>query len=430
MASHTLLRGKLGLDERSWTNKDGSVSTRYRAYIWNSLLKKKTYITLQAENLDKAKEEAHLIFYKHCEDLANGNDISTKRKGLDFFIKKFIQHHTERANNKEKITHKRVEVLGYCLKSLSRFWLEKKKPDLDFLATLHAKEFLSWRREQTALLTGKKISKRTLNNEVQVHKQFYIWAHSNGYSPKLLPTKPPEIDNYEDRTNEPFPEELYRKLLRVAQNDIETTTNTKRKWSKVNYYYLILLMNGIGCRVIECRNLRWKDIRKGKDGKTRVFLHGKNKRRDILIPPRVAEHLERLKLFKKTHGGKLFKWNETSYPYVFNAYKSPRPPKQFDADCRRRWMESAGVPEPKDWELVCFRHKFITDRINDDVLPINLANYCGTSINMIASTYHNYIPEETYNNITKHAPEESLASKDYLPKFLGIPEEETRLHID
>ena len=300
MASHTLLRGKLGLDERSWTNKDGSVSSRYRAYIWNSLLKKKTYITLKAENLDKAKEEAYLIYYKHCEDIANGNDISTKRKGLDFFIKEFIQHHTERANNKEKITHKRVEVLGYCLKSLSRFWLEKKKPDLDFLATLHAKEFLSWRREQTALLTGKKISKRTLNNEVQVHRQFYIWSHKSGFSTTLLQTKPPQIDNYQDRTNEPFPEVSYRRLLRVAQKDIEETHNTKRKWSKVNYYYLILLMNGIGCRVIEARNLKWRDIRKGKDGKTRLFLQGKNKRRDILIPPRVAEHLDRLKLFKKT----------------------------------------------------------------------------------------------------------------------------------
>ena len=414
MKSHEIFKG-LRVKERSWVNQDGTVQHRFRAYIYQPQIKRRTEVTLQATSLDLAKREATEVWSKHQIDIANGKDISERRKNLLFFIRKFLDYQTTRASLGE-ITPKRTEVAEYCLKSLIDFWSANKKLDLDSLTKIYDQRFVSWRSKQTARLTNRPITPRTINSEMQVHRQFITWCIQNDYCSRRI-----EARNLNPKkTNYPFPNEKYKALLQVARKDIEGTQNIKWQWSKVNYYYLILLMNGIGCRVVETKNMKWKDIEERKDG-YRLYIHGKNKERTIYLPPRIYKYLMKLKTFKREKG-KLFGWNETKHQYIFSAYNSIKPAKQFDAELRRTWIELSGVDNARDYEWVCFRHKFITNALNNNVHSLYVAKYTGTSQLMIEKTYQNLISKDVYDLVFKDAPDGAMEGRDSMPKFLGLNE--------
>lgn len=417
MKSHEIFKG-LRVKERSWTNADGTVQHKFRAYIYQPEIKRRTEITLDATSLEKAKREATEVWSKYQVDIANGKDISERRRNLPFFIKKFLEYQKIRASLGE-ITAKRTNVTEHCLKSLTEFWVSNRKLDLDSLTKIYDQKFVMFRSKQTARLTNRPITPRTINAEMQVHRQFINWCIQNDYCSRRIESR----NLNPGKANYPFPNDKYVSLLRVARTDIESTENTKWKWSKVNYYFLILLMNGIGCRVVETKNMKWSDIEERKDG-VRLYIHGKNKERTIYLPPRIYKHLMKLKAFK-AEKGKLFGWNEKTHPYIFSAYKSEEPPKQFDAELRRNWIESCGVGNARDFEWVCFRHKFITNALNNNVHSLYVAKYTGTSQLMIERTYQNLISKDVYDLVFKDAPEEAMQGRDELPKFLGLNDNES-----
>jgi site-specific recombinase XerD len=421
VASHTIFSGELGIDERSWTNKDGTYKTRFRAYIWQSILKKKTYFTLKATNLVDAKKEAVKVYSQYQKDLEAGNDISVRRKKLRHFLDLFLkskEFEVQRGN----LSNHRYVCLIHTMKQLDRFSKNHKEPDLDRLAKVYGQEFEGynfWRSQQRAQKTGKPLSNRTLNNEMNDHKSFFNWCIQQGYSSVRAMTK----DNKLTKSNYPFPSSHYPKLIKVAQTDINTAVGPKRKWSKVNYLYAILLMNGIGCRVVEIKNLQWEHLSYDKAGNASLKLHGKSKERTIQIPLRVAEHLERLRAFKKHHG-KIFKWNEDDHSFIFSAYRKNEPPVHFNGECRRRWMKESGVQNYEDFQYVCFRHKFITDALRNGVHSLQVAKYTGTSQLMIEKTYEGLIPKDVFDLVFKEVPDSALAAKQTMPKFLGIREDD------
>ena len=83
--------------------------------------------------------------------------------------------------------------------------------------------------------------------------------------------------------------------------------------------HIIMLMNGIGCRVTEVRNLKWSDL-SDRNNEKRIFLHGKNKQRDIVVSERVWNSLQELREYKRVKGY-YWGWNEDDYPYVFASWK-------------------------------------------------------------------------------------------------------------
>ncbi|MEK9670282.1 MAG: site-specific integrase [Gammaproteobacteria bacterium] len=413
----TIIEKQLGLDERSWTNKDGSIRFRYRAYIWNSVLKKRTYITLNATNQTDAKKEAFEVWAKHKNDLDVGNDIGVRRKKIRYFLDLYLDAIRLRVERKNLSEH-RLTCLTHTMKQLERFSKFHKEPDLDRLAVIYSREvdgYNYWRGKQKAQKTGKPITNRTLNNEMTDHKSFFNWCITHGYSTVQARTK----DNELIKSNFPFPNSHYPKLCRVAQTDIEKANGAKRKWSKANYFYVILLMNGIGCRVVEVKNLRWSDLTYNKKGDAFLYIHGKGKERSIQIPLRVAEHLERLRKFKK-HWGHHFNWNEKDHPYIFSSYGSETPPRHFDPEYRRDLMERAGVNDFENFQYVCFRHKFITDALKNGVHSLQVAKYTGTSQRMIEKTYEGLIPKDVFDMVFKDVPQDALVAKSTMPKFLGV----------
>ena len=80
-------------------------------------------------------------------------------------------------------------------------------------------------------------------------------------------------------------------------------------------------------------------------------------------------------------------------------------------------MKDASVETPEDWELVCFRHKFITDALNNGVHSLAVANYTGTSQQMIEKTYSGLVAGDIYNLVFKNASNDSLSRN--APKWLN-----------
>ena len=103
--------------------------------------------------------------------------------------------------------------------------------------------------------------------------------------------------------------------------------------------------------------------------------------------------------------------NIEDYEYVFSSWKMKPTPNQFDSAGRRRWYELAGI-DTKDYPLVCFRHKFISDALRNGTHALQIAFYTGTSVKMIQQTYGKITPPDLFEQVFASAPDESLRRKD------------------
>jgi integrase len=402
-----ILRGKLSLVQRQWTNKSGDIQFRYYARIRQPHLKKYAELTLQSRNEDAAREEAFQHYAKFQSNIEKGTDISVRRQNYLHFQKLFLEHQTKRARDKQ-ITDKRVLVLKHCLKSLQAFYRHKKKPNLDNLAEFYDREFNDWRSNQKVQTTKKQLSVAFRNNEINTHKQFFTWAKEQGYCDRQI-----TIPNLKIRRDpKRFPYRHYRKLVVACLRDIKGAQNIKNQWQKMNYYHLILLMNGIGCRVAETKNMRWTHIHQSNDG-TLIDISGKNKQRTILLPPRVAGHLQRLKEWKIANGRDY----DTSKAFIFSDYNKIETSKHYSPDTRRNWFRLAGIENWYNLEWVSFRHDFISRTLTGGVDSLSVAKYCGTSQAMIEQTYGHLTSKETYANVFRNVSDDALKAKEP-PKFM------------
>jgi integrase len=397
----TLIPKRLVLIIYRWQNNNGG-SYSYRARIWQQKLKKYSEVTLKARDEGSASEEAYEVYAQHLGDLKSGKEVGKRRKPVKHYVEEFVASQQARATLNQ-ISQKRVVVVQHALKSLIHFSTIQKNPPLDDLSAIYDNKFIQWRAEHKARVTGNPLSTRYLNNELSVHKQFFLWAVANNFCNRPIQSKELKVK----RANNPFPKKNYPKLLSVARKEIEESRNTRIKWELMNYRTLLMLMNGIGCRVVETKNMKWSDLTNGKNGVT-LYIHGKDKERTIQIPDRVAGHLEDLRKFKRNYG-KAFGWAETDHPFIFSSWKSEKPPNQFDATVRRRWMKEAGIDNPKDYELVCFRHKFITEALNNGVHSLAVAQYTGTSQKMIEKTYSGLVTSDVFNLVFKNSPDEAMS---------------------
>jgi integrase len=317
------------------------------------------------------------------------------------------------------------------LVSLEAFAKDRRNLSLDELQPFYDREFIQWRHSSARLkrrsdapgAETKPLANRTINSEIVTHKQFYSWCIQRGYATKRLECEELLLD----KANKPFPKKHYAKLLSVARDDIQHARTNRNRWSKLNYYTAILLMNRIGCRVVEIKNLEWSHITKSRAG-TELYLYGKKekgriKERNILVPDAVAEYLERLRDDKR-RTGKPWGWNEAEFPFVFTGWQQKTRQTHFDTEQRRKWMRLAGLPNPDDWPYVCFRHKFITDALNQGVHSLPLAKYTGTSARMIETTYSGYVSKEVFAQVFADAPTEALERKAVLPNFLNSEDDE------
>lgn len=396
---------RLSLIERRWTNKGGSETVSYRIRVYSSTTKKYNFISLKSNNISDAKSEGIKLYGTIVGDIETGKPVGQDKRKLIFYIDMFMEYMNVRLKNGH-ITQHRVRLVRQLLVSLENFSKEHKNPVITSLVDLYEDKFGEWRDKSLTRLTKKVLSQNTRNNELQVHRQFF-----NYLVDKNIIRRSPQYSKFKRVTNnKPFPQKHYNKLLSVMRKEIEDTKNPKTKWNWTCMRTVILLMSGTGCRVTEVKNLKWTDITLDSKKMPRVNFKGKGKSRDITISQRVYGYLMDLKEFKKVWG-KEWEWNESDYEWVFSSWKMKKMVNQFDSWGRRNWYEKAGV-DPKEYQLVCFRHKFISDALRNGSHALQIANYTGTSVKMIQMTYGSITAPELYNQVFLNASEQSQEQGD------------------
>ena len=400
-----ILPKRLKLVLREWDNDNGTTTMSYRARIWHHKRKKYNFISLNAKNELDATHEALETYAQLTSAIEKNLPISADARKLEHYIGMFMDYMDVRSKNK-KITPKRVVVVRQLLRSLEKFYDEQNSPTITELSKLYEEQYEQWRDQTVTRLTNKPLSPRSRNNESNCHRQFFGFLRD-----REIVSKVPEVNLIRvEQTNHPFPQKHYAKVLSVSRKEIAEVINPKTKWNWQCMRTLILLMSGTGCRVTEAHNLRWRDVFLDTKKSPRIYFHGKNKEREISISPRVYGYLEELKEFKQVWGID-WEFNIEDYEYVFSSWKMKSTPNQFDSAGRRRWYELAGI-DTKDYPLVCFRHKFISDALRNGTHALQIAFYTGTSVKMIQQTYGKITPPDLFEQVFASAPDESLRRKD------------------
>lgn len=397
-----IIPGSAVLVLRTYKNKSGLVFS-YRLRIRNQQKSKYQYLSLKATNERDAVLEAFEVYKDIADSLKKGAPVAADRKKLGTYIKIFMDHMEIRRKNGYCTQH-RVVCVRQLLVSLENFAKYKRNIDIRNLVTAYEGEYADWRDKQLANLTGKKLTARSRNNEYQVHRQFFQYLKNKlnaiEYVPSLLKVKV-------EQTNHPFPQEKYNALLKASRDAINDCVNYKTKWNWMVMRTVILLMHGTGCRVTEAKNLRWGDIKHNKRRDlSEIYFNGKGKERTVTVSNRVYGYLMDLLEFKQEYGSE-WGFNETEYQMAFSSWKMTEMSKQFNSWGRRDWYKKIGLDE-KEYPLVCFRHKFISDALRQGTHALQIAWYTGTSVAMIQQTYGSITSPELFKQVFSNAPEEAL----------------------
>ena len=417
-----ILPKRLKLVVREWTNANGTSSKKYRARIYSTAKEKYNYFTLTAETEVNAIDEALTLYTSMADDIKNKLPIGGDAKQLDVYVDMFMQHMEIRAKN-GKIVPKRVVVVRQLLRSLEKFGEAYKNPTITKLPSLYEKEFEEWRDKSLTRLTARPLTARSRNNEVNCHKQFFGFLQERD-----IVSRVPRMNQMKVEADvTPFPDDKYNALLSVSRREIENSTHARRQWSWMCVRHIIMLMNGIGCRVTEVRNLKWSDL-SDRNNEKRIFLHGKSKRRDIVVSERAWNSLQELREYKRVKGH-YWGWNEDDYPYVFASWKLKELKSQFDNWGRRKWYEEIGL-DPVKYQLGCFRHKFISNALKEGVPALQIATYCGTSVQMIQQTYGRFTPSNLFAQVFEGTPPEALQGRGKSQWFERLIEQETQREED
>ena len=417
-----ILPKRLKLVVREWRNADGTESKKYRARIYSTAKEKYNYFTLNAETEPNAIDEALALYTSMADDIKNKLPIGGDAKKIDFYIAMFMDYMEVRAKN-GKITPKRVVVVRQLLRSLEKFALEHRNPTITKLPNLYEREFEEWRDKSLTRLTARPLTPRSRNNEINCHKQFFGFLQDRN-----IVSKVPRMNYMKVNADViPFPDEKYNALLTVSRREIENCNHSRRQWSWMCVRHIIMLMNGTGCRVAEIRNLRWSDL-KDRGGEKRILFQGKAKQREIKVSDRVWNSLQELLEYKKVKGH-YWGFNEIDYPYVFASWKLKVLKAQFDNWGRRKWYEEIGL-DPQKYQLGCFRHKFISTALKQGVPALQIANYCGTSVQMISLTYGKFTPSNLFDQVFEGTPEEALRGRGKSQWFENLITRETEREED
>lgn len=211
-----------------------------------------------------------------------------------------------------------------------------------------------------------------------------------------------------------FTIEEYRALHTRGRSWVKAATKISSIWYRTVTYNFVLIMCNTGMRPPEAKNLRWRDISKGKDkdGRDLVILsvRGKGKSRHLVAPPSVGEYLDRVKAISKS--------TAPGDP-VFTT-KTGKATKSLYMDLVSQLLTEAklregpsGIPR----STYCFRHTYATFRLGEGVDVYFLAQQMGTSVEMIEQHYGHV-------NTVKHADRvlHGMGSWEVLPDDRANPE--------
>jgi hypothetical protein len=140
--------------------------------VWHHKRQKYHFISLKALTEIDAIGEALETYAQLTAAIEKNLPITTHAKKLDHYIELFMQHMEVRKKN-GKITPKRVVIVRQLLRSLERFYDEKKAPSIGELPHVYEAHYETWRNLSLTRLTAKPLTPSSRNNEYNCHRQFF-----------------------------------------------------------------------------------------------------------------------------------------------------------------------------------------------------------------------------------------------------------------
>jgi integrase len=288
-----------------------------------------------------------------------------------------------------EITHARVKKIESVIKAQLNPYVGTTQVSL--IGQDRWANYPTWRREHGKGRLREQVSDATVEYEMAIFGAIMSFAVRKRYIPasQKFEGKP----NFKTMRRDAFSIEEYRALHTRGRVWIKAATLPWSIWYRNMAYNFVLIMCNTGMRPPEARNLRWRDISKGKDkdGRELVILSvsGKDKARQLVAPPSVGDYLERILALSKATG--------PDDP-VFTTIEGKSANSLYKALIRDLLTESklrdgpSGIPR----STYSFRHTYATFRLSEGVDVYFLAQQMGTSVKMIEDHYGHV-------NAVKHA---------------------------
>jgi integrase len=249
----------------------------------------------------------------------------------------------------------------------------------------------AWRRENGKGRYREQVSDATIKFEMSIFGAIMSHALRKRYIPasQKFEGRPA----FKTMRRDAFTIEEYRALHTRGRTWMKASDKSLSLWYRTVAYNFVLIMCNTGMRPPEARNLRWRDISKGKDKEGRELLilsvRGKGMARQLVAPPSVAEYFERIRAISKATGPDDPVFTIINGESASSLYKALITDLLKTAKLREG---PSGIPR----STYSFRHTYATFRLSEGVDVYFLAQQMGTSVKMIEDHYGHV-------NAVKHA---------------------------
>ncbi len=338
------------------------------------------------------------------------HEVPIFNKPFSEVAREYTESQKSRAKMGE-ITHERVKKITSVINAQLNPYVGTTQ--ISLIGQDRWANYPAWRREHGKGALREQVSDSTIKFEMSIFGAIITFALKKRYIPasQKFEGRP----NFKTMRRDAFSLEEYRALHTRGRAWVKAADKKPASgWYRNVTYNFVLIMCNTGMRPPEAKNLRWRDISKGKDkdGRDLIILsvRGKGKSRQLVAPPSVGDYLDRVKAMSKSTG--------PDDP-VFTT-KVGKPTKSLYAELVTQLLTEAklregpsGIPR----STYCFRHTYATFRLGEGVDVYFLAQQMGTSVEMIEQHYGHV-------NTVKHADRvlHGMGSWESLPEDDNTPD--------
>lgn len=225
------------------------------------------------------------------------------------------------------------------------------------------------------------VGSSTKTKENTVLREFFSWLKLNGHLGKVPSLTKIQSDSYLRSRSSFEDDEL--ELFRHKMNDLQNS-----RTHNIFKLFVEIMIEG-GFRDTEALRLKWTDIKNIEDkNKIMIYVYGKSKQRITIPNPEIIKSLLKLKeitgeseyIFSYLNGNKI-----KSFSKIMNTILEK---SNLSYDHR-------GVKRT----CYCFRHYYITKKLNEGKNIHHIARNVGSSVNMIEKFYSHVTSEDIRRQI-------------------------------
>lgn len=364
-------------------------------------------VSLKTSDIHEARERA----YDHYADVRFRlkHDVPIFDKSFYDVAVEYTEVQRHRAQMGE-ISHERVKKIASVINAqLSPY---AGSTQISLIGQERWSGYPAWRREHGAGRLREQVSDATIKFEMSIFGAIMNYAVRKRYIPASH--KFEGRPNFKTMRRDAFSLEEYRALHSRGRSWVKASPKPQSLWYRTIAYNFVLIMCNTGMRPPEARNLRWRDISRGrdKDGRELLILSvtGKDKMRQLVAPVSVGDYLERIRNISKA--------TEPDDP-VFTTIDGKPVSTLYKALIRDLLITAklrdgpSGIPR----STYSFRHTYATFRLSEGVDVYFLAQQMGTSVKMIEEHYGHV-------NAVKHADRvlHGMGSWEVVPSDPSKPE--------